>query len=146
MITAHTPKWSDDEHTAIDLIVNFPWIGDEVSFSASASDTESHGRELFIRAEAGEFGAIAAYVSPTSLIPRSSTSLQFMDRFTDAEQLAIVTATLASPQVKLWYDRMIAATEIVYKDPRTLGGLQALVAAGLITAARMDEIVPAAWR
>lgn len=78
--------------------------------------------------------------------PVASTSLRFMDRFTEAEQLAIVTATMSVASVKLWYDRMIAASEIVYKDPRTLGGLQALVDAGLITAARMDEILPEAWR
>lgn len=83
---------------------------------------------------------------PKPPIPVAVTSLQFMDRFTEEEQLAIVSATLASPQVKLWYDRMIAATEIVFKDPRTLGGLQALVGAGLITQARMDEILPEAWR
>lgn len=69
-----------------------------------------------------------------------------MDRFTEAEQLAIVTATMSVPQVKLWYDRMLCAEEIVYKDARTLAGLQALVAAGLITQARMDEILPLAWR
>lgn len=78
--------------------------------------------------------------------PIASTSLQFMDRFTEAEQLAIVTATMSVPQVKLWYDRMLCAEEIVYKDARTLAGLQALVAAGLITQARMDEILPLAWR
>lgn len=81
-----------------------------------------------------------------ALSPRVSTSLQFMDRFTEAEQLAIVSATMVVPQVKLWYDRMIAATEIAYKDPRTLAGLQALVAGGLLTAERIDEILPVEWR
>ena len=92
--------------------------------------------------QGGLLVSVALPVNP----PLASTSLQFMDRFTEAEQLAIVTATMSVAAVKLWYDRMIAASEIVYKDPRTLGGLQALVAAGLITASRMDKILPEAWR
>ena len=88
------------------------------------------------------------FVAPPVVVqtPRACSSLQFMDRFTELEQLAIVTATMSVPQVKLWYDRMIAATEIVYKDPRTIAGLQALVAGGLIAASRADEILPVEWR
>lgn len=80
------------------------------------------------------------------IVPQSSTSLEFMDRFTEAEQLAIVTATMSVPQVKLWYDRMIAATNVVYADPRVLGGLNALVTSGLLAESRVDEILPVEWR
>ena len=97
--------------------------------------------------ESGVFFAPPVVVPPVVVqTPRACSSLQFMDRFTESEQLAIVSATMTVPQVKLWYDRMIAAMEIVYKDPRTIGGLQALVAAGLITQARMDVVLPLAWR
>ncbi|MGB4064260.1 MAG: hypothetical protein WBK19_10585 [Azonexus sp.] len=86
------------------------------------------------------------FLTTMPAIPHSVSSLQFMDRFTEVEQLAIVTATMSVAQVKLWYDRMLCAEEIVYKDARTLAGLQALVAAGLITQARMDEVLPPEWR
>lgn len=89
---------------------------------------------------------VLANYQEAQAVPKSCSSLEFMDRFTDPEQLAIVTATMAVPQVKLWYDRMIAATEIVYKDPRTLGGLQALSQGGLIAPNRVDEILPPEWR
>lgn len=72
--------------------------------------------------------------------PRQITSLEFLDLFSEDEQLTIVTATMASPQVKLWYDKMLAASFITLADPRTSGGLQALVAAGLLTAERKDTI------
>lgn len=146
MITAHSPKYN--AAGTIDLIVKFPWLDVEVPFSASQNDTEQHGRDLYVATLAGEFGPIAPYVAPpiVAQIPKSCTSLQFMDRFTEAEQLAIVSATMSVPAVKLWYDRMIAATEIVYKDPRTLGGLQALSQGGLIAPNRVDEILPPEWR
>ena len=75
--------------------------------------------------------------------PKQFTSLEFLDLFTEAEQLAIVAATNASAQVKLWYDRMLAANFITLADPRTEAGLTALVQAGLLTAERKAEIVGA---
>lgn len=71
------------------------------------------------------------------------TALEMLDLFTEAEQLAVVNATMTNAAVKLWYDRMIAATFVTYEDPRTEGGLQALVDAGLLTAGRKAEIVAA---
>ncbi|MFN7725142.1 MAG: XkdW family protein [Rubrivivax sp.] len=86
----------------------------------------------------------AALLEPTPPAPlaTSCTPLQFIDRFTEAEQLAVVSATLAVPQVKLWYDKLIAATEVVFADPRVAAGLDALVAAGLLTQARSEAILP----
>jgi hypothetical protein len=86
--------------------------------------------------------------APTPPAPpaTSCTALQFMDRFTEAEQLAVVSATMASPQVKLWYDKLIAATEVVFADPRLSAGMDALVGNGLITQARSLEILPMAVR
>ena len=47
----------------IDMLVTFPVIG-EFLFTASPSDIEAHGRELFDRAAAGEFGVVAEFVPP----------------------------------------------------------------------------------
>jgi len=85
-------------------------------------------------------------IDPTKLpapVYPQFTSLQFLDLFTESEQLAIVTAANASPQVKLWYDRMLAAMFITLADPRTETGLTALVGAGLLTAERKAAIVGA---
>ena len=73
----------------------------------------------------------------------SFTAMQFLDLFTEDEQLAVASAAMQSPQVKLWYDRLLAASFITIEDPRTEAGLQALVGAGLLTQARKDEIVEA---
>lgn len=71
------------------------------------------------------------------------TALEMLDLFTESEQLAVVQATMSNASVKLWYDRLIAATFVTYEDPRTEGGLQALVDAGLLDPGRKAEIVAA---
>ena len=75
--------------------------------------------------------------------PKRFTSLQFLDLFTESEQLAIATAAMQSAQVKLWYDRTLAASFVTLADPRTEGGLTALVGAGLLAAERKAAIVGA---
>ena len=69
--------------------------------------------------------------------------LQFIERFTEAEQIAIVTAAQTSPALRLWYDKAMASQEVVSDDPRTVAGMDALVAAGLISEARRSEILGA---
>ena len=80
---------------------------------------------------------------PESTAYRDMTSLEFLELFTPAEQVAVVSATMTSPVVKLWYDKMLAAMNITLSDPRTEAGLDALVDAGLLTAERKAEIVEA---
>ena len=75
--------------------------------------------------------------------PKQFTSLEFLDLFTESEQLAVATAAMQSAQVKLWYDRTLAAMFVTLADPRTEGGLTALVGAGLLTAERKAAIVGA---
>lgn len=71
------------------------------------------------------------------------TALEMLDLFTEPEQLAVVQATMTEAAVKLWYDRLLAADYVNYEDPRVDAGLQALVAAGLLTPERKAEIVVA---
>lgn len=80
---------------------------------------------------------------PPPAQPKQLTSLEFLDLFTEAEQLAVATAAMQSPQAKLWYDRTLAAMFITLADPRTEAGLAALVDAGMLTAERKAEIVEA---
>jgi hypothetical protein len=78
---------------------------------------------------------------PPPTEPRRYSPLEFMDLFTDDEQLAIVTAAMASAPVKLWYDRMLAAEWITTSDERTSAGVNALVTSGLLTSDRAAEIL-----
>lgn len=69
--------------------------------------------------------------------------LDFLDLFTEAEQLSVAQAAMASALVKLWYDRTLAATYITRADPRVEAGLQALVDAGLLTEQRKAAVLAA---
>ena len=84
---------------------------------------------------------IEAWELTRNAAPTRFSSLEFLERFTDAEQLTVVTATLASPAVKLWYDKLLAAEYVDLNDPRTEGGIDALIAAGLITADRKAALL-----
>lgn len=82
-------------------------------------------------------------IPPAPVVYPQFTSLELLDLFTEQEQLAVVAATMAVPAVKLWYDRLLAASFITYEDPRTESGLQALVDAELLTPSRKAAIVAA---
>ncbi len=61
------PQWANAEQTAIDCTVVFDHIGEPVPFTANPLDPLAHGREIFERAAAGEFGPVADYVAPPPL-------------------------------------------------------------------------------
>jgi hypothetical protein len=61
---AKNPYWADAEKTLINLTIKWAEIDDEILFTASASDIEPHGRELFALSVAGEFGDVADYIPP----------------------------------------------------------------------------------
>lgn len=64
-----------------------------------------------------------------------------LDLFTPQEQMAVVTATMTDPMVKLMYDRLLGARYWTYEDPETERGLALLEAKELITAERKAQIV-----
>ena len=79
---------------------------------------------------------------PTEPVPPPSmTPLQFIDRLTDAEQLALATAAMTQPLIKLWYDKLLAADTVNLGDARLAQGVQAMVAAGLLTSARAEQLL-----
>jgi hypothetical protein len=73
--------------------------------------------------------------------PRHMAPLAFRRLFTDAERLAIHTAAQANAAVAVWVMDGAAAQVINLDDPATIAALDALVAAGLLTAARRDAIL-----
>ena len=63
-----SPIWADAEHTMIDCVITTSqFSNEELPFTASANDVEVHGRVLFSRIVAGEFGPIAEYVVPPKI-------------------------------------------------------------------------------
>lgn len=77
------------------------------------------------------------FVQPAKVM----TALAFIELFTKDEQLAVVTAAMQSAELRLWYDKLMSADQVVFDDPRLLEGMGVIVAAGLINQARHDEIL-----
>jgi hypothetical protein len=73
--------------------------------------------------------------------PRLVWSLDFMDRFSDATQLAIVTAAQSNPVVRLWYDRLLASGSVDLNNTRLIAGLHAMRDAGLLSQAEVDAVL-----
>jgi hypothetical protein len=103
--------------------------------SVEISAPPQHGSQVR-NMQTGEWSSYVA--------PQIWTSLEFIERFTDAEQVAIVTAAQSSVALRLWYDKAMAATQIISTDPRLTAGMQTLVDVGLITAQRKAEILGSA--
>lgn len=69
------------------------------------------------------------------------SSLEFLERFTEPEQIAVATATMSNAEVKLWYDKLLAAEFIDITDLRVELGIDALVSAGLLAPARKADLL-----
>ena len=83
----------------------------------------------------------AALTTPPAVPPRVITKLAFMNRFTMEELAAIYTAAKTEVMVEVFMDRLKLAEYVDVTDPHTRAGLQALAASGLMTEARVQEIL-----
>jgi len=91
-------------------VLSAPW-----PFFAVSTDVETHGRELYIKAVAGNFGPIAAYVPappPPPVVPFSITrrqcALQLLaeNRVTNEEAIAMVVSSSPPPIVAALFAKL----------------------------------------
>ena len=72
LIGAKNPVWGDEKKTFILLDCKFSHYADigmtenngYYSFGASPDDIEEHGRQIFEKAKAGDYGTVGDYVPP----------------------------------------------------------------------------------
>lgn len=117
----------DDGHylkMAVHPETRLPWESEAQAFAYEISD---------------KFGFIdpSAVVETTALI----TQLQFMERFTESELVAIYTAAKQNIQIEVWLDKVKLAQEIDLTNQSLINGLHALEASGVIAQGRADEIL-----
>lgn len=65
ILSVRDPTWANSTKTAINCWIRTPAYSEELPFTASLNDPEEHGREIFIRCIAGNFGEIRPH-SPSS--------------------------------------------------------------------------------
>lgn len=73
--------------------------------------------------------------------PRALSPLEFMERLTKAERIAIRRASRQNDDLADWLDMLLGAREVNVTDPRTVAGVQALVQAGLLTPERAAALL-----
>ena len=73
ILSAHSPVLLADG--SISLMVIFDGWPGEIPFCASPVDTAAHGRDLYVRAHAGEFGVVSPYVAPVETLDQSRARL-----------------------------------------------------------------------
>lgn len=66
-------------------------------------------------------------------------ALDFLDRFPETTQLAVVAAAQTNPAIRLWYDRLLANGSVDLDNPRLIAGLNAMRDAGLMTQEMIDK-------
>jgi len=99
-------------------------LSDAWPFLATPTDVEAHGREIYAKARAGEFGTVAAYVAPPppplepvavpASITRRQCAIELLNRamITDAEALAMVQTGAVPAFVKALIEQIPAADRI----------------------------------
>lgn len=73
ILSVRKPQWANEDRTAINCLVRINTLYQEVPFTATPYDSEAHGREIFGRCLAREFGEIA----PTESKPATQPLSQF---------------------------------------------------------------------
>jgi hypothetical protein len=74
--SAANPVYANAEGTNITLQVKFAEFDEVMPFAATSYDSMPYGVELYNRALAGEFGAIAPYVAPPEPVQPTSQGAQ----------------------------------------------------------------------
>ncbi|MBU1397098.1 MAG: hypothetical protein KKE84_13295 [Gammaproteobacteria bacterium] len=59
ILSVRNPQWASEDGSAINCRIRTNTLVEEVPFTASKHDLEPHGREIYARCLAGEFGDIA---------------------------------------------------------------------------------------
>lgn len=100
MTQIRNPEWANVLETVVNCEINHPEYG-WIPFSACEHDPEEHGRMIFEKCIAGEYGPIAEYVTPPVSAPKEITMRQCrLQLLSDGLLDAVGTAinALPSPQ------------------------------------------------
>lgn len=105
------------------------------AYNASSAQPLSQGEFLQKLIDGQLDGLVKAY------LVTQITKLAFLNRFTPEERIAVRAAVAQSPAIHDYMEMLDAAQDVDLTDARTIGGVQALEAAGLLAEGRAGEIL-----
>jgi len=99
--------------------------------------------EQYISVKLGSIYSKGIFLSPEIAEPttRLISKLEYMNRFTTAELASIYTAAKTEVLVEIWLEKFKLAQNIDLMDQRTIEGVHALEATGLIATGRAAAIL-----
>ncbi|MCV9908324.1 hypothetical protein OIV19_11945 [Brucella sp. HL-2] len=140
IIEAKNPRWASADHAYIDVDVCFEEYEDFglQPFTTHATADTEHGLELWLKANAGEYGPIAPYVAPEpqpviTILP----AVWLWQRMTNEEAAQVEIAMSAQP----FRTRQILLTANTFRSDHELWPLLEQVATGLFGAERAAELL-----
>ena len=114
---------------------------DSVTYNAQVvSDFNTgYSRFAFVDGVLHRDGVPVEFVAAPS--PRTLTPIQFLDRVSLQTQVGVLAAAKTDPMVELIWTRLILAVEIDLDSQQTIGGVQYLLGAGVISQAEADLLL-----
>jgi hypothetical protein len=91
----------------------------------------------------GRYELVGEAGSQEPPLPPVITKVAFRFRLTDAEYVAILTASKTDVAVEAWVSTFNMVSQVNLSDERTVAGLNVLVSEGLLTQERATEILSA---
>lgn len=134
MNTYHIPRAGRSQQEYFNYVGSLPWVfNGDPALSADISNE-------CVSVDGSITGFEQIIVPPNA--PNAVLSvLDFRNRFTMAEKVAIYTAAQASIEIQVWLADLAAAVEVNLSHMQTIQGVQALEQFGLIGAGRAAQIL-----
>lgn len=84
------PRWANEGKSAINCLIKTNTLTQEVPFTASMSDSEAHGRDIYVRCLKGEFGEIAPFELTIRVEPTAGlSSAELPPEYQELQELMI---------------------------------------------------------
>lgn len=121
--SARNPQWANTAQTAINIEVDFDELDEQyVPFTATSYDSMEYGVDIYNRAVAGEFGAIADFVPPANYTGDKALGVLRAKRNdllaeTDYIEMPTKWATLTADQQAAWATYRNALRDLPQNSP-----------------------------
>lgn len=125
-------QYSNEEQTSVSVVLDGKTL--------SVPTVEGNRHYQMLKEWEAEGNTIQPYVAPTVRVT-SIEPEEFFDRFTEAEQDAIIAESYNDVKTKKFYDRMMMQKSVELESQKLLNGMDYLVSKNLITEARKTEIL-----
>lgn len=107
----------------------------------AVTDTFKGSDDEFIAKQVADELVRATELAQIKRASKKLTPLEFYGMFTMGELAALYTKAKSDVNAQIFLDQLQVAQDVTLSDPRTHFGLQSLMALGILTAERVEDII-----